>query len=76
MEDLSKLSLIDQINGLKSRKFSSLELTEFYLKKIDQEKVLNSFISFVNERLWFKVCIDLLTGPNPLIFYLLMVVAT
>ena len=45
MEDLSKLSLIDQINGLKSRKFSSMELTEFYLKKIDQEKALNSFIS-------------------------------
>ena len=45
MEDLSKLSLIDQINGLKSRKFSSVELTEFYLKKIDQEKALNSFIS-------------------------------
>ena len=45
MEDLSKLSLIDQINGLNSRKFSSVELTEFYLKKIDQEKALNSFIS-------------------------------
>ncbi len=45
MEDLSKLSLIEQINGLKARKFSSLELTEFYLKKIDQEKALNSFIS-------------------------------
>ena len=45
MEDLSKLTLIEQINGVKSRKFSSMELTEFYLKKIDQEKALNSFIS-------------------------------
>ena len=45
MEDLSKLSLVEQINGLKSKKFSSMELTEFYLKRIDQEKVLNSFIS-------------------------------
>ena len=45
MEDLSKLSLVEQINGLKSKKFSSVELTEFYLKRIDQEKVLNSFIS-------------------------------
>ena len=45
MEDLSKLSLVEQINGLKLKKFSSMELTEFYLNKIDQEKVLNSFIS-------------------------------
>ena len=41
MEDLSKLSLVEQINGLKLKKFSSMELTEFYLNRIDQEKVLN-----------------------------------
>ena len=49
MTDLTDFSLEDQIEGLSSKKFSSVELTSSYLKKIEeQNKVLNCFIS-INE---------------------------
>ena len=49
MTDLTDLSLEDQIEGLNSKKFSSIELTSSYLEKIKKNnKVLNCFIS-VNE---------------------------
>ncbi len=49
MTDLTDLSLVDQIKGLNSKKFSSVELTSSYLKKIEKRnKVLNCFIS-INE---------------------------
>ena len=49
MTDLTDLSLEDQIEGLSLKKFSSVELTSSYLKKIEtQNKVLNCFIS-INE---------------------------
>ena len=49
MTDLTDLSLEDQIEGLSLKKFSSVELTSSYLKKIEtQNKILNCFIS-INE---------------------------
>jgi aspartyl-tRNA(Asn)/glutamyl-tRNA(Gln) amidotransferase subunit A len=49
MTDLTDLSLEDQIEGLSLKKFSSVELTSSYIKKIEkQNKVLNCFIS-INE---------------------------
>jgi aspartyl-tRNA(Asn)/glutamyl-tRNA(Gln) amidotransferase subunit A len=49
MTDLTSLSLLEQLEGLKNKKFSSEELTSVYLKKINIEnKDLNCFIS-INE---------------------------
>ena len=46
MKDLTNLSLLEQINGLNSKEFSSVELTSSYLEKIEeQNKILNCFIS-------------------------------
>ena len=46
MKDLTNLSLLEQINGLNSKEFSSLELTSSYMEKIEeQNKILNCFIS-------------------------------
>ena len=46
MKDLTNLSLLEQIDGLNSKKFSSVELTSSYLEKIEeQNKILNCFIS-------------------------------
>ena len=38
MSDLTNLSLEDQIEGLSSKKFSSVELTSSYLKKIEKQE--------------------------------------
>jgi aspartyl-tRNA(Asn)/glutamyl-tRNA(Gln) amidotransferase subunit A len=46
MKDLTNLSLLEQIDGLNSKEFSSLELTSSYIEKIEeQNKFLNCFIS-------------------------------
>ena len=46
MKDLTNLSLLEQINGLNSKEFSSVELTSSYIEKIEeQNKILNCFIS-------------------------------
>lgn len=46
MTNLTSLSLLEQIDGLKNKKFSSEELTSDYLKKIHKKnKDLNCFIS-------------------------------
>ena len=46
MKDLTNLSLLEQIDGLNSKEFSSLELTSSYIEKIEeQNKILNCFIS-------------------------------
>ena len=46
MTDLTSLSLLEQLEGLKNKNFSSEELTSVYLKKINIEnKDLNCFIS-------------------------------
>ena len=46
MKDLTDLSLLEQIDGLNSKEFSSVELTSSYVEKIEeQNKILNCFIS-------------------------------
>ncbi|RZO97372.1 MAG: Asp-tRNA(Asn)/Glu-tRNA(Gln) amidotransferase subunit GatA, partial [Gammaproteobacteria bacterium] len=46
MKDLANLSLLEQIDGLNSKEFSSVELTSSYVEKIEeQNKILNCFIS-------------------------------
>ena len=46
MKDLTNLSLLEQIDGLNSKEFSSVELTSSYIEKIEeQNKILNCFIS-------------------------------
>jgi aspartyl-tRNA(Asn)/glutamyl-tRNA(Gln) amidotransferase subunit A len=46
MTDLTSLTLLEQRDGLKNKKFSSEELTSEYLKRIDKKnKDLNCFIS-------------------------------
>ena len=46
MKDLTNLSLLEQIDGLNSKEFSSVELTSSYVEKIEeQNKILNCFIS-------------------------------
>ena len=37
MTDLTSLTLLEQIDGLKSKKFSSVELTTNYLERIDKK---------------------------------------
>ena len=41
MTDLTDLSLENQIEGLSSKKFSSVELTSSYLKKIEKQRPLS-----------------------------------
>ena len=37
MKDLTNLSLLEQIDGLNSKEFSSLELTSSYIEKIEEQ---------------------------------------
>ena len=46
---MHNLTLTEQIKGLKNRDFSSLELTQHYLNRIDNSK-LNAFISVTSEQ--------------------------
>ncbi len=45
MTDLTKLTIRQTIDGLKSKKFSSAEVTESYIKNIEQHRNLNAFIT-------------------------------
>ncbi len=45
MTDLTKLTIRDTISGLKNKKFSSVEVTESYIKNIEQNRHLNAFIT-------------------------------
>lgn len=46
---MHNLSIIEQISSLRSKKFSSLELVTHYLKRIEEKKDLNAFISIDQE---------------------------
>ena len=49
--ELHKLSLIEQLEGLKKNEFSSVELTSHYLKRISEhDEKLNSFITVTEEK--------------------------
>ena len=49
--ELHKLSLIEQLEGLKKNEFSSVELTSHYLKRISEhDEKLNSFITVTEEQ--------------------------
>lgn len=45
MTDLTKLTIRQTIDGLKSKKFSSTEVTSAYIKNIEQNRRLNAFIT-------------------------------
>ncbi|GAB4163826.1 MAG: Asp-tRNA(Asn)/Glu-tRNA(Gln) amidotransferase subunit GatA [Rickettsiaceae bacterium] len=45
MRDLIKLSIIEALEGLKSRKFSSLELVQAHINQAEKYKHLNSYIT-------------------------------
>jgi aspartyl-tRNA(Asn)/glutamyl-tRNA(Gln) amidotransferase subunit A len=49
MTELVKLSLSEQLEGLKTKSFSSKELTEAFLKEIKSKSSLNTFISVYEE---------------------------
>ena len=49
--DLHKLYLSEQLEGIKSREFSSTELTTHYLQRISQfDEDLNSFITVTEDQ--------------------------
>ena len=41
MNDFDKLSISSALEGLANKNFTSLELTEFFIKKIEKNKDLN-----------------------------------
>ena len=45
MTELTKLTIRQTIDGLKSKKFSSTEITSAYIKNIEQNRRLNTFIT-------------------------------
>lgn len=45
MTELTKLTIRQTIDGLKSKKFSSTEVTSAYIKNIEQNRRLNAFIT-------------------------------
>ena len=45
MTDLTQLSLTETINGLKNKEFTSVEVTEAYLKNMEQKRDLNAYIT-------------------------------
>lgn len=45
MTDLTKLSIRQTIEGLKAKKFSSVEITKSYIKSVEQNRHLNAFIT-------------------------------
>ncbi|AVP87422.1 Glutamyl-tRNA(Gln) amidotransferase subunit A [Candidatus Phycorickettsia trachydisci] len=50
MSDLHKLTIKEAISGLKSKKFSSLELTKAHLAQMEKYKRLNAFVEENAER--------------------------
>ena len=51
MSDLNKSSLSEIVNLIKSKKISSLEVTNHFIKNIEKGKKLNSFITTCFEEL-------------------------
>jgi len=45
MSDLNKLTIRQTIDGLKAKKFSSVEVTQSYIKAIEDNRRLNAFIT-------------------------------
>ena len=45
MTDLTKLTIRQTLDGLKSKKFSSTEVTSDYIKNIEQNRRLNAFVT-------------------------------
>ena len=45
MNDFENLSISSAIEGLANKNFTSLELTEFFIKKIEKHNDLNCFIT-------------------------------
>lgn len=45
MTDLTKLTIVEALNGLKAKKFSSQELTQAYIKNIEANRNLNVYIT-------------------------------
>lgn len=45
MSDLTKLTIKQSLEGLKNKKFSAIELTESYIKNIENNRNLNAFIT-------------------------------
>ncbi len=51
MSDLTKLTLTDAVDGLKKKDFSSVEITQAFLDKIDQANpALNAFVNVTNDK--------------------------
>ena len=49
MSQLNKLNIPDALEGLKAKKFSSLELTQAHLEQIKKHENLNSYITIDEE---------------------------
>ena len=65
--DLHKLTLNQQLEGLKKGDFSSIDLTSHYLARIsDYDEQLNSFITVTEDQALTqaKACL-LYTSPSP-----------
>lgn len=45
MTDLTKLTIVESLKGLKEKKFSSQELTQAFIKNIEANRHLNAFIT-------------------------------
>ena len=45
MSDITNLSLKEIIENIKSKKISSLDLTQAYIRNIERAKKLNSFVT-------------------------------
>lgn len=45
MKEITKLGLIETINALKNKEFSSVELTNSYIKNIENSRKLNAFVT-------------------------------
>ena len=50
MADLTKLTISEARNGLKNKEFTTVELTEAYLKKMDECRKLNAFVCEAPEK--------------------------
>ena len=45
MTDLTKLTIKQTLEGLKSKKFSAVELTKSYIKNCEENRKLNAYIT-------------------------------
>ena len=50
MTDLTQLTLTETIKGLENKEFSSVEVTESYLKKMEEKRDLNAYITETPEK--------------------------